>query len=128
MADTYNFTDAPLGSFGASQFAAAITYSFNGNNAGTVKSFIINHSVGILRADVASVEIGDNLITTPYDSIAVGVWIIPDPLNVVDLTLKRVALDTGIPLHTSAPTFIPLAGAPFYLESSGDANLKLIWI
>jgi hypothetical protein len=82
-------------------------------------------------SELKSLVAGANTITPPSGgSTPCAVTIIPPAGNVIALTLKGIAGDTGIALHLTDPSTIALAGgvASFVLNvTSAMTGLRLIW-
>jgi hypothetical protein len=81
--------------------------------------------------ELKSLAVGANTITPPSGgSTPVAVTIIPPAGNIITLTLKGVAGDTGIPLHLTDPTTIALAAgvASFVINvASAMTGVRFIW-
>lgn len=85
-------------------------------------------AVGSGQNQLVNLSSGNNTITVP--SNAVAVTIIPPSGNLVVLTLKGVAGDTGISIHLTDPTSIGLnTVTSFVLNATGSAvtGLRLIY-
>lgn len=87
----------------AGQNGQAVNFSlFNPNSPATIQS------INLIS--------GDNLIDAtkcPALATAAGVFIMPPPDGGAVLTIKGVALDTGIPIaYTGAPSFLSFAATP----------------
>lgn len=75
---------------------------------------------------------GDNTISAPQVSgiVTTGVTIIPPSGNTIAMILKGNALDIGIPLHLTNPSYIPLdtTFVSLILTTTDDINgVRIIW-
>ncbi len=76
--------------------------------------------------------VGNNTITAPVTTgvTVTGLTILPPVANPTLITLKGVNGDTGIPIHKTNPTFIPLDATFVSLVLSVGTQidkLRLIW-
>jgi hypothetical protein len=81
--------------------------------------------------EIKSLTTGANTITPPSGGTAPnGVIIVPPAANTVALTLKGVTGDTGVGLHLTHPSYIPLASttATFVLTAAAPVvGVRLLW-
>lgn len=79
-----------------------------------------------------TLALGANTITAPVVSgfLATGLTIIPPAGNLIQMTLKGLTGDTGIPLHLTDPTSLSLGTTFVSLVLNAAASIvgvRLIW-
>jgi hypothetical protein len=104
----------------------AVSIGFSGDYTfgGTFSAAINAASPGLLQQ--LALASGANTVTPPTG--AKSVTIVPPSGNVVALTLKGVAGDTGIALHKTDPTSIGLDGAATFVINAGSSvTIVMVW-
>lgn len=83
------------------------------------------------QVEIKQLASGTNTITPPSSSCTTkACTIIPPAANATVITLKGVAGDTGVALHTTDPTIIALNSPTntFVLSAAGTINgVRLVW-
>jgi hypothetical protein len=75
---------------------------------------------------IVALSTGNNAVSIPTSAVAVTI-IMPDA-NTVQVTLKGVNGDTGIPLHLTQPSSLSIgSGAAIVLSAASAVNVRLIW-
>jgi len=87
-----------------------IQLQFSGDVTEQVIQSALDNAFSPCKTDIVSLLLGANTITAPVVSgvVVTGLTIIPPTGNTSLMTLKGVAGDTGIPLHLTDPTSLPL--------------------
>ena len=115
----------------ATAASRVVTIAFSGDVSGTeTPAAAVNHaSPG--QIEIKTLASGANTITLPTGgSTPTAVTIIPPVGNTVQLTLKGVTGDQGVPLHLTDPTSIGLAASPstFCLTAAATCTgVRFIW-
>ena len=112
--------------------SVTIRVQFSGDITTSIIQSALDNAVSPGESDIISLALGANTITAPVVSgiIVTGLMIIPPAGNINLMTLKGVAGDTGIPLHLTNPTFIPLNTTFVSLVINAAAaivGVRLVW-
>jgi hypothetical protein len=107
------------------------TITFTGDVTATQTNAALQNPNSPGVNQLLSLAIGANTIPVPAGGATpVAVTVIPPAGNVVPLTLKGVAGDTGIPLHLTDPSTIALAaGVVSFVLNAGNVvtGVRFIW-
>lgn len=112
--------------------ARTVTINFTGDVIADKIYSAAQNAVSPGAITIHSLANGDNTITVPTSvGITVkGATIIPPSGNLLSLTLKGIAADTGIPISKTDPTSIAFEVAPvnFVIDAGGILEgLRIVW-
>lgn len=107
------------------------TITFTGDVTATQTNAALQNPNSPGVNQLLSLAVGTNTIAVPAGGATpVSVTIIPPAGNIVPITLKGVAGDTGIPLHLTDPSTIALAaGVASFVLAAGNVvtGVRFIW-
>ena len=109
-----------------------VEVQFSGDVSSSITQSALDNAVSPGELVVQTLAIGPNTITAPVVSglVVTGLTIIPPAGNVLLITLKGVAGDTGVKLHDTDPTSIGLDEDFVSLVLNAEAQIvgvRLIW-
>lgn len=104
----------------------SVTLSFSGDVEYTQVFEAPDSSLGSGQNQLLGLSTGNNTITVPDNAVAVTI-ILPTG-NAVQVTLKGINADTGIPIALIGPSSIGLQGvSSFVLNADSDITVRLIF-
>lgn len=113
------------GSGGVGTSTVDLAVTFNISTPGDALEFQLYNANSPCAPQLLNLTSGNNTISTtvcPALATAGGVWLIPPLGNGQALTIKGINADTGLPISTTAPTFIALPVSPpssFVINAAG---------
>ena len=108
--------------------SATIAVTVNGDGLNLVDSATVQNVATAVAPTSANLVAGANTITLPVGTTRVKLK--PPPTNLIALTLKGVAGDTGFLLAAGEPSYLsfdPTVTA-FVLSSAGSVSVLLEWV
>jgi hypothetical protein len=112
--------------------SVTLQVEFSGDNVENIIQSALDNTVSPGMNVIQSLVLGANTITAPVVTgiVVTGLTIIPPSGNTNLITLKGIAGDTGVPLHLTNPSHIPLNTTFVSLVLNAAAaivGVRLIW-
>ena len=106
-----------------------ISLGFSGDLIASLTYSAATNSASPGQIEVKALAAGPNTITPPAGVTPKAVTIVPPTGNVIALTIKGVAGDTGIVIHDTDFTTIALdsPSATFVIDAGNTVNVRLVW-